>query len=99
MAHFIWEQPTRLRILWGENPLPSIARFGRLAYPGRGEVTNHGVLGWKRHGCLEVLQRNREPAACDGTIHLAGEISAVGVTGMASKPTGLNRREWLQPRK
>ena len=39
------EQPTRLRILWGENPLPSIARFGRLAYPEHGEVTIHGVLG------------------------------------------------------
>ncbi len=49
------EQPTRLRILWGESPLPSIARFGRLAYPTHGEVTNHGMLGYKRHGCHRSL--------------------------------------------
>ena len=36
--------------LGGERPLPSIARFGRLAYPMRGEVTNRAVLGRKRHG-------------------------------------------------
>ena len=27
--------------------LSSIARFGRLVYPGHGEVTNRGVLGSK----------------------------------------------------
>ena len=32
-------------------PIPSIARFGRLAYPGRGEATNHERLGCKSHGC------------------------------------------------
>ena len=31
--------------LVGERPMPSIARFGRLAYPMRGEVTNRAVLG------------------------------------------------------
>lgn len=36
--------------LVGERPMPSIARFGRLAYPMRGEVTNRAVLGRKRHG-------------------------------------------------
>ena len=36
--------------LGGERPLPSIARFGRLAYPIRGEVTNRALLGCKRHG-------------------------------------------------
>ena len=36
--------------LEGERPLPSIARFGRLAYPMRGEVTNRVLLGRKRHG-------------------------------------------------
>jgi hypothetical protein len=36
--------------LGGERPLPSIARFGRLAYPMRGEVTNRVLLGCKRHG-------------------------------------------------
>jgi hypothetical protein len=35
--------------LVGESPMPSIARFGRLAYPMRGEVTNRAVLGRKRH--------------------------------------------------
>jgi len=45
------EQPTRLRILWGESPLSSIARFGRLAYPGLGEVTNQELFGWKSHSC------------------------------------------------
>ena len=30
--------------------MPSIARFGRLAYPMRGEVTNRVLLGCKRHG-------------------------------------------------
>ena len=34
--------------LVGERPMPSIARFGRLAYPMRGEVTNRAVLGRKR---------------------------------------------------
>jgi len=51
IAQQFGEQPTRLRILGGESPLPSIARFGRQAYPGRGEVTNHEVLGWRNHGC------------------------------------------------
>ena len=36
--------------LVGERPMPSIARFGRLAYPMRGEVTNRAVLGRERHG-------------------------------------------------
>ena len=31
--------------------LPSIARFGRQAYPGRGEVTTHERLGRTNHGC------------------------------------------------
>ena len=39
--------------LGGGRPLPSITRFGRLAYPMRGEVTNRAVLGRKRHGRLE----------------------------------------------
>jgi hypothetical protein len=32
-------------------PIPSIARFGRLAYPGQGEVTNGERLGRRSHGC------------------------------------------------
>ena len=52
------EQPTRLRVLWGESPLSSIARFGRLVYPGHGEVTNRGVLGSKSHGCSVLLVWN-----------------------------------------
>ena len=32
-------------------PLPSIARFGRLAYPLLGEVTNRDMRGCKSHGC------------------------------------------------
>jgi hypothetical protein len=44
------EQPTRLRILRGESPLPSIARFGRLAYPTWRKVTTSTVLGRKSHG-------------------------------------------------
>jgi hypothetical protein len=36
--------------LGGERPLPSIARFGRLAYPMCGEATNCTLLGCKRHG-------------------------------------------------
>ncbi len=32
-------------------PMPSIARFGRLAYPMRGEVTNRDMLGARNHGC------------------------------------------------
>jgi hypothetical protein len=47
----LWGQPTRLQILWGESPLPSIARFGRLVYPGHGEVTNRGMFGSKSHRC------------------------------------------------
>ena len=38
-----------------ESPLPSIARFRRLVYPGHGEVTNRGVLGSKSHGCPVLL--------------------------------------------
>ena len=38
---------------------PSIARFGRLAYPGHGEVTNREMLGRKRHGC---------PESCDSAV-------------------------------
>jgi len=30
---------------------PSIARFGRVAYPMRGKVTTHVLLGRKSHGC------------------------------------------------
>jgi len=44
------EQPSRLGILWSGSLLSSIDRFGRLAYPEREEVTNHGVPGSKRHG-------------------------------------------------
>src|SRR5262249_32749763 len=36
--------------LGGERPLPSIARFGRLVCPMRGEATNRDLLGCKRHG-------------------------------------------------
>src|SRR6266700_3452146 len=35
-------------------PIPSIARFRRLAYPGHGEVTTYERLGWKSHGCHTV---------------------------------------------
>src|SRR5262245_27627556 len=35
--------------LGGERPLPSIARFGRLVCPMRGEATNRDLLGCKRH--------------------------------------------------
>jgi hypothetical protein len=56
-------------------PIPSIARFGRIAYPGRGEVTNHERLGRKSHGC---------PTA---------EAVAVGATGVASTPAGLNMKD------
>ena len=34
--------------LMGESPLPSVARFGRQAYPGRGEVANHERPGRKK---------------------------------------------------
>jgi hypothetical protein len=61
------ERPTRPRVLWGESPLPSIARFRRLVYPGHGEVTNRGVLGSKSHGCPVLLVWN-----CGGS-DLGGE--------------------------
>src|SRR4029450_6864955 len=31
-----------------------MARFGRQAYPGRGEVTTHERLGCQNHGCPPV---------------------------------------------
>src|SRR5262245_2873573 len=37
-----------------EVPIPSIARFSRVAYRGHGEVTTHERLGWKSHGCHTV---------------------------------------------
>jgi hypothetical protein len=43
------ERPTRPQVLRGESPLSSIARFGRLSYPGHGEVTNREMLGRKSH--------------------------------------------------
>jgi len=61
------ERPIRPRVLWGESPLSSIARFGRLVYPGHGEVTNRGVLGSKSHGCPVLLVWN-----CGGS-DLGGE--------------------------
>ena len=38
-------------------PLPSIARFGRLAYPLLGEVTNRVLRGRKSHGCPGRVER------------------------------------------
>ena len=37
--------------LGGESPLPSIAWFGRLAYPMHGSVTVRVLLGRRSHGC------------------------------------------------
>jgi hypothetical protein len=48
------EQPTKLRVLWGESPLPSIAWFGRLAYSMPVKVTTQVLLEWKSHGCPVV---------------------------------------------
>jgi hypothetical protein len=58
--------------LVGERPMPSIARFGRLAYPMRGEVTNRVVLGRKRHGRPGI--RNGWPAV--GTTWVAANSEA-----------------------
>jgi hypothetical protein len=58
--------------LVGESPMPSIARFGRLAYPMRGEVTNRAVLGRKRHGRPGI--RNGWPAV--GTTWVAANSEA-----------------------
>lgn len=58
-------------------PLPSIARFGRLAYPLLGEVTNRDMRGRKSHGC----PFRGEPCL------------AVGTTWVSSKPRGLNMSE------
>jgi anaerobic selenocysteine-containing dehydrogenase len=49
------EQPARLQILWGVSPLPSVTRFGRLAYPMHGKVTTRVLLGRKSHGCHMAL--------------------------------------------
>lgn len=83
MSSTFWGQPTRLQILWGKSPLPSIARFGRLVYPGRGEITNRRMFGGKSHRC-------RASVWCDGRI---------GVVRGASKGRCLNIMECLQPRK
>ena len=48
------EQPTKLRVLWGESPLPSIAWFGRLAYSMPVQVTTQVWLELKSHGCPVV---------------------------------------------
>src|SRR5512139_3200993 len=55
----ILERPTRPRVLWGESPLSSLARFRRLAYPGDGEATSREVLGCKSHGCPVLMSRLR----------------------------------------
>ena len=46
----LWEQPTGCESKGVKVPLPSIARFGRLAYPTYGEETSCTRLGGKRHG-------------------------------------------------
>src|SRR4029453_7172251 len=48
------EQPTKLRGLWGESPLPSIAWFGRPAASAPVKVTTQVVLEGKTHGCPVV---------------------------------------------
>ncbi len=58
--------------LVGESPMPLIARFKRLAYPMRGEVTNRAVLGRKRHGRLRHLSGRRTV----GTIWVAANLEA-----------------------
>jgi site-specific DNA recombinase len=42
---------------WGASPMPSVARFGRLAYPLLGEVTNRDMRGRRSHSYPE----RREP--------------------------------------
>src|SRR4030095_2898716 len=51
------EQPTSCESKRVKVPLPSIARFRRLAYPTSEEATTYSVLGSKRHGC--PVRRNR----------------------------------------
>jgi hypothetical protein len=58
--------------LVGERPMPSIARFGRLAYPMRGEVTNRAVLGRKRHSRSD----SRSGLSAVGTIRVAANSEA-----------------------
>jgi hypothetical protein len=67
--------------LVGERPMPLIARFERLAYPMRGEVTNRAVLGCKRHGRL------RHPEGCRtvGTIWVAANLEARRSTNDCSR--------------
>ncbi len=43
--------------LGGESPLPSVARFGRLAYPTWTKVTTSTVLGRRSHGCHTTVCR------------------------------------------
>src|SRR5215471_15677844 len=61
--------------LVGESPTPSIARFGRLAYPMRGEVTNRAVLGRKRHG----RPGHRQGWTAVGTIWVASKLGGLKV--------------------
>jgi hypothetical protein len=45
--------------LGGESPLPSIAWFGRLAYPMHVPVTVRVLLGRRSHGCPAALGPQR----------------------------------------
>jgi hypothetical protein len=68
------EQPTRLRILRGESPLPSIARFGRLAYPTWRKVTTSAVLGRISHGGPTAL------AVAVGAIWVASKSGGLNIS-------------------
>jgi hypothetical protein len=76
---------------WGvEVPLPSIARFGRLAYLDHGEVTNCGVPRRRSHG------RPVAPTGRCGGSHRGGEqTGGPERKGMAAAPKRSPGLKWL----
>jgi hypothetical protein len=77
--------PVAAANLVGARPMPPIARFGRLAYPMRGEVTNRAVLGRKLHGCPGTgsgsqrwerpgWQQTQRPEGCSRESALRAEV-------------------------
>ncbi len=62
-------------------PLPSIARFGRLAYPLLGEVTNRDMRGRKSHS-----GPGEKNAPTVGTTRVASTLGGLNITKLPAAP-------------
>jgi hypothetical protein len=68
------EQPTGCESNGVKVPMPSVARFRRLAYPTCEKATTHTVLGSKRHGCHVM-----KSVTSVGTIWVASKTGGLNI--------------------